>query len=175
VQLNQYYDGKTDKHEDADIRDALYDWLVKDLEKNKKPLVFVMYHAPMFPGGRGGKKFEGEEAARVRFWKLLQDKKVVAGLCAHTHKYGRGLHGGNPYTWEIDVGNAGRQSHADSHQTFVDVLVTDKEVRFNTWQGDEGKEFRITDSWTVDISKGQSSMPMEGGSNFETAAELGSY
>jgi len=172
VQLNQYYDGKTDKHEDADIRDALYDWLVKDLEKNKKPLVFVIYHAPMFPGGRGGKKFEGEEAARVRFWKLLQDKKVVAGLCAHTHKYGRGLHGGNPYTWEIDVGNAGRQSHADPHQTFVDVLVTDKEVRFNTWQGDEGKEFRITDSWTVDISKGQSSMPMEGGSNFETAAEL---
>jgi len=172
VQLNQYYDGRSDKCHDGDIRDALYDWLVKDLEKNKKPLVFVMYHEPLFPNGRGGKKYEGEEATRARFWKFLRDKKVVAGFCAHTHKYGRGLHGGNSYTWEIDVGNAGRQSHADRHQTFIDVLVTDKEVRFDTWQGLEGREFRITDSWTVELSKGQSSMLAEGENSLATLLEL---
>lgn len=149
VQLNQYYDGRTDKHQDGEIRDALYDWLVKDLEKNTKPLVFVIYHAPLFPEGRGGKDYDGESQHRWRFWNLLRDKKVTAAFCADTHTYGRGQFAGNPYTWEIDVGNAGRQSHADPHQTFVDVIVTGTEVRFNAWQGLEDEEFKITDYWSV--------------------------
>ncbi len=149
VQLNQYYDGETDKHHDGDFRDALYNWLVEDLEKNTKPLIFVVYHAPLFPEGRGGKKNDGDPEYTKRFWKLMEDKKVIAAICADTHTYGRGRYAGNPYTWEIDVGNAGRQSHADRHQTFLDVIVTGSEVRFNAWQGLEGEEFEITDTWTV--------------------------
>ena len=47
VQLNQYYDGKIDKHKDGDFRDALYEWLVKDLERNTKPVVFVFTFAKL--------------------------------------------------------------------------------------------------------------------------------
>ena len=80
------------------------------------------------------------------------EEKVVAGLCAHTHKYGRYQVEGDweKYTWEIDVGNAGRMSHADPHQTFVDVVVhSDGLVEFNTWQGEEGEPFKKADNWTV--------------------------
>jgi hypothetical protein len=112
----------------------------------------LIYHAPMFPEGRGGKSYEGENVAqRERFWELLEEYKVTAALCAHTHKYGRGQFAGNTYTWEIDVGNAGRQSHADPHQTFLDVIVTGSEVIFNAWQGEEGEAFGITDSWRAPI------------------------
>ncbi len=150
VVLNQYYDGTNDKCRDGDIRPPLFNWLVEDLRKNTKPLIFVVYHEPVFPSGRGGKDWEARES-RARFWKLLKDHKVVAAFCAHTHRYGRGRYGDNPYTWEIDVGNAGRQSHADAHQTFLEVIVTEEKVRFNAWQGLEGEDFRITDSWDVPV------------------------
>jgi len=83
--------------------------------------------------------------------KLLNDKKVVAGLCAHTHMYARYQVDGNweKYTWEIDAGNAGRTSHADNLQTFINITVTsDGQVMFETWQGIEDEPFRKTDSWT---------------------------
>jgi len=149
VQLNQYYDGQTDKHHDGDLRDALYDWLVEDLEKNTKPLIFVIYHEPLFSEERVGKNYDGDSENTERFWKLMENAKVTAALCAHSHTYGRGRHRGNSYTWEIDVGNAGRQSHADSHQTFLEVIVMGIRVQFNAWQGLEGEEFEVTDTWTV--------------------------
>jgi uncharacterized membrane protein YkoI len=149
VQLNQYYDGQTDKLHDGDFRDALYEWLVEDLERNSKPLIFVIYHAPLFPEGRGGKNNDGDPGNTARFWKLMEEKKVTAALCADTHTYGRGRYADNDYTWEIDVGNAGRQSHADRHQTFLDVVVNGTDVRFNTWQGLENENFQIMDTWTV--------------------------
>ena len=55
-------------------------------------------------------------------------------------------------TWEIDAGNAGRLSHGDKHQTFVDIIVKPNgTVEFNTWQGLEGEDFKITDSWTTKV------------------------
>jgi hypothetical protein len=84
--------------------------------------------------------------------KLLNERKVVAGLCAHAHRYARYQVKGDrkPFTWEVDCGDAGRLSHADEHQTFVDIKVgSDGLVEFNTWQGLEGEEFKKTDSWSV--------------------------
>jgi hypothetical protein len=149
VQLNQYYDGATD---DADIdayTDALYNWLVEDLDRNTKPVVFVIYHKPAYPNGRGGKDSpQGWE----RLLKLLNDRKVIAGICADTHTYARYQVDGDwdTFTWEVDVGNAGRLSHGDPHQTFVDITVRDNgEVQFVTWQGMEGVEFTVADVWTA--------------------------
>ena len=84
--------------------------------------------------------------------------KVVAGLCADTHTYGRTQVPGpwESVTWEIDAGNAGRLSHGDKHQTFVDIIVKpDGTVEFNTWQGLEGEDFKITDSWTAKAGAGR--------------------
>jgi len=149
VQLDMYYDGS--KHStEGSFNDLLYNWLVKDLDKNTKPVVFVIYHEPAFPNGRGGKK---SPAGWRRFMKLLNERKVVAGLCAHTHKYARYQVDGawEKFTWEVDAGNAGRMSHADRHQTFIDVTVySDGRVKFDTWQGVEGSGFRVRDSWVVE-------------------------
>ena len=148
VQLNMYYDGVTyDK--DGTFSDVLYDWLVEDLNKNTQPVVFVIYHEPAFPSWRGGK---ASPRGWKRFMKLLNDRKVVAGLCAHTHTYARYKVKGDwdTFTWEVDAGNAGRLSHADKHQTFVEITVNNNGlVQFDTWQGIEGQDFRKTDSWTV--------------------------
>jgi hypothetical protein len=151
VQLNMYWDGKKyDK--DLGFTDVILQWLEDDLDKNAKPVVFVIYHEPAFPNGRGGK--DDSPAQWKRFMKLLNDRKVVAGLCAHTHTYGRYQVDGDweTFTWEVDAGNAGRMSHADKHQTFVDITVyEDGRVKFDTWQGPEGKDFRKTDSWMVQV------------------------
>jgi len=151
VQLNMYFDGeKYDK--DLGFTDALIEWLEEDLDKNAKPVVFVIYHEPAWPNDRGGKE---SPANWQRFMKVLNDRKIVAGFCAHTHKYARYQVDGDwdKFTWEVDAGNAGRLSHADKHQTFVDVTVNSNGlVQFDTWQGTEGSNFHITDSWTVKVS-----------------------
>jgi len=152
VQLDMYYDGRRyDK--DGTFNDHLYDWLVEDLNKNTKPVVFVIYHEPTYPKGRGGKR--SSPHGWRRFMKLLNDKKVVAGLCAHTHTYARYQVKGDwqPFTWELDAGNAGRTSHGDKHQSFVAVTVYDDGlVRFDTWQGKKGEDFEKRDSWSVRVT-----------------------
>ncbi|MHC4665575.1 MAG: metallophosphoesterase family protein [Planctomycetota bacterium] len=151
VQLNMYWDGKKyDK--DLGFTDVILQWLKDDLDKNTKPVVFIIYHEPAFPNGRGGK--DDSPPHWKRFMRLLNDRKVVAGLCAHTHTYARYQVDGDweTFTWEVDAGNAGRMSHGDKHQTFVDITVfEDGRVRFDAWQGLEGKDFRKTDSWMVQV------------------------
>jgi len=161
VQLNMYYDGTTDEADGA-FSDALYNWLVEDLDKNTKPVVFVIYHEPAYPDDRGGKDSpEGWE----RFWKLLNDRKVIAGLCAHSHMYARYQVDGDweTFTWEVDAGNAGRLSHGDPWQTFIDITVYDNgEVQFVTWQGMETEEFTVTDTWTAVAPTAQLIGPADG-------------
>jgi len=151
VQVNQFQVGTNDEVDNGDkISDVVYNWLVNDLNKNTKPVIIVIYHKPQYPLGRGGKdSYRADELGR--FWKLMRDKKVIAGLCAHSHKYARGTgFGGNDITWEVDSGNAGRLSHADAWQTFIDITVgPDGVVQFDTWQGRENEEFTLNDSWTV--------------------------
>ena len=148
VQIDMYFDGE--KHrEDVGFSDQILEWLEKDLDKNTRPVVFVIYHEPAWPNDRGGKDSPDNWQ---KFMKILNDRKVVAGFCAHTHTYGRTQVPGpwESVTWEIDAGNAGRLSHGDKHQTFVDIIVKpDGTVEFNTWQGLEGEDFKITDSWTA--------------------------
>jgi len=124
-----------------------FNWLVEDLNNNTKPIVFVCYHEPQFPNGRGGK----DNSPNMQFWNLLKEKKVVAGFCAHTHQYGRGRYGGNDITWEVDVGSAGRESHWDGKFRFVDVEINGGTVNFTTWSGSESGSFSITDSWTAEV------------------------
>jgi hypothetical protein len=151
VQLDMYYDGS--KHiKDGAFNDLLYNWLADDLKRNTKPVVFVIYHEPAFANGRGGKA--DSPPGWQRFMKLLNDQKVVGGLCSHTHMYARyQVKGGwKTFTWEVDAGNAGRISHGDKHQSFVDVTVDSNGLaEFNTWQGLEGQSYKKVDSWSVKV------------------------
>jgi len=152
VQLDMYCEQGRYEDNDGAFSDYLYNWLIKDLDKNTKPVVFVIYHEPAFPNGRGGKD-ESPPGWR-RFMKLLNDKKVVAGLCAHTHTYARYQVEGDwdTFTWEVDAGNAGRTSHGDEHQTYLDVTVfSNGLVEFDVWQGNHSQDFQKTDSWSVRV------------------------
>lgn len=150
VALNEYYDGTSDTGTDGNIVDELYNWLVADLNANTKPVVFVTGHEPAYPEYRHvGDSLDQYPTNRDRFWKLLNDREVVAYFCGHTHYYYRKQVAGpdwDQFTWQIDAGNAGRDD--GDGQTFVDVTVTDTEVQFDVWRGTTGA-FAIEDSWTL--------------------------
>jgi hypothetical protein len=156
VAINEYYDGTSDTGTDGDVVTELYNWLVDDLNNNTKPVVFVIGHEPAYPqGAHVGDSLDGHTTNRDRFWKLLNDRKVIAYICGHTHYYSAlqqaqtGTYPCDAFTWQVDCGNAGNPRELE--QTFVDVTVTDTEVIFNTWQGLEGNTYTITDAWTVQI------------------------
>ncbi|MHC4508222.1 MAG: metallophosphoesterase family protein, partial [Planctomycetota bacterium] len=151
VALNQYYNGVSDTGAGGDVVDELYDWLIADLEANTQPAVFIVGHEPAYPEYRHvGDSLDQYPAHRDRFWKLLNDEKVIAYFCGHTHNYyAKQVEGPDwePFTWQVDAGNAGN----GTPNTFVDVTVTETEVIFSTWQGTLGSSFTNIEFWTVDI------------------------
>jgi hypothetical protein len=153
VVLNEYYNGISDRATtDGYISNATYDWLVEDLRSNKKPMVFVFGHEPVYPKHRHERVPDDDW---ISFWKLLNDEKVAAYFCGHTHFYSRGKVGGGgldwePFTWQVDAGNAGRDD--GDGLTFVDVNVTDTDVQFDVWHEDHddyGTGFEVDDSWAL--------------------------
>ncbi|MHC4500425.1 MAG: LamG-like jellyroll fold domain-containing protein, partial [Planctomycetota bacterium] len=157
IALNEYWDGGTapgsDMATDGDIVDELYDWLVDDLTNNTKAVIFVFGHEPAYPENRHiGNSLDQYPSNRDRFWKLLNDMEVAAYFCGHTHTYYRrqvGSFNWEPFTWQVDVGNAGNEHGGNAYQTFVNVTVSDSgEVQFDIWQGTESDDFEMTDSWT---------------------------
>ncbi|MHC4424514.1 MAG: metallophosphoesterase family protein [Planctomycetota bacterium] len=153
VALNEYYDGTSDTGTDGDVVDALYDWLAADLAANTQPVVFVFGHEPAYPEYRHvGDSLDGHKTNRDRFWKLLNDEKVIAYICGHTHYYYAKQVGGpnwEAFTWQVDCGNSGNTP--EDNQTFVDVTVTEADVIFQVFQGTKDTAFRIVDFWIVDI------------------------
>lgn len=181
VAINEYYDGTSDTGTDGDVVDALYNWLVADLNNNTKPVVFVIGHEPAYPKGHHTEdSLNKYPANRDRFWKLLNDRKVIAYLCGHTHWYSAlqqaqtGDYPCDAFTWQIDCGNAGNPREPE--QTFVDVTVKDTEVIFNTWQGLEDDPYTITDTWTVPIPtptyKASNPSPSDGATQVAINADL---
>ena len=175
VALNQYYNGVSDTGAGGDIVDELYDWLVADLEANTQPFVFIIGHEPAYPEYRHlGDSLDQHPAHRDRFWKLLNDKQVIAYFCGHTHYYyAKQVDGPDwePFTWQVDAGNAGNPGEAC--QTFVDVTVTETEVIFNTWQGTQNSPFTNIESWTVGVPyKAYKPKPVDGAVCSATCATL---
>jgi len=178
VAINEYYDGTSDTGTNGDVVDALYNWLVDDLAANTKPAVFVIGHEPAYPEyAHVGDSLDGHQENRDRFWKLLNDEKVIAYLCGHTHYYysktvddSTALPGytWTPFTWQIDCGNAGNPREPE--QTFVDVTVTDTDVTFTVWQGLEGNAYTVTETWTVEIPLAHSPSPPDGATGVSPAS-----
>ena len=124
-------------------------WIENDLANNDKPVIFVIYHEPLFADGRGGKG--SQIGCSRRFWQVCKDYGVVATFSAHTHQYGHDSDmAGNDLTHEFDIGNAGRQSHADIFQSFADITVnSDGSVKVDVWQGREGQSYIIAETWDL--------------------------
>jgi len=140
VILNEYYDGYSDCGTDGDIVDALYNWLINDLESNNKPVVFVFGHEPAYPqpdeeSGRIRHQFDSLNAYpfnRDRFWKTLTDYGVVAYICAHTHNYSVVEIDG---VWQVDSGHARGTASTGAKSTFIMFyLMVDRSVLYNTYR-----------------------------------------
>ena len=179
IVLNMYWNGNTTSGSDwalgfADVVDNLYEWLIEDLYSNTKPVVIVYGHAAAFPQYRhfADDGFITETPQnRDRFWKILNDRKVIAYFCGHTHFYyhkqvvsnDSSYYDWEPFTWQIDLGNAGNPSdvhidwdlpdpdHDPDILTFIDVTVKDDSVQFSPWRGVDDEDFNEEYPWTVDI------------------------
>jgi predicted phosphodiesterase len=124
VVLNEYYDGQNDHASDGDVGDALYNWLVTDLQMNSKPLVFVIGHEPAYPQPdqesgrlrRVNESLDKYPAHRDRFWQLLANYQVLSYLCGHTHNYSVQQFNG---VWQIDAGHARGIADGGSRSTFI--------------------------------------------------------
>ena len=156
IMLNEYWNGGTkpgsDIADDGDIVDALYNWLKSDLAKNKKPVVFIFGHEPAFPKIRHRTdSLNKYPENRDRFWKLLESTPgVKAFICGHTHYYYR-LQQPGGRVWQISDGNAGNVS--GDGKAFLDVIVSDKQVKFNAWRDGGTGKYIIKDSWSVPVTK----------------------
>jgi len=159
VVLNQYYDGSSDFGTDGDIVDELYNWLVDDLNNTTKPVIFVIGHEPAYPEHRHiGDSLDQYPAHRDRFWKFLNDRKVLVFLCAHTHCYYRKQvdDSDSPLSWEAltwEINNAATSTGTgDKKPTFFNIIVTESQVQFDVWRGDGNnldRDFIIEDSFIL--------------------------
>jgi len=139
VALNQYYDGISDTAVDGDINDAIYNWLKEDLENTVKPNIFVFGHEPAFvqPDQYSGRiRHNGDSLGkyrknRDRFWNLLEEKKVIAYFCGHTHNYSSVLINN---VWQIDAGHTRGKDDLKTPSTFLTVDVVETEVTVTVYR-----------------------------------------
>ncbi len=153
VVLNEYYDGVSDSGADGDVVDALYDWLIDDLEMNDKPIIVVFGHEPAYPqpdeeSGRirhENDSLNAHPENRDRFWNALVDYGVLAYICGHTHNYSIICVDG---VWQIDSGHARGTADTGSRSTFVSVsIMVDRDVFYKTYRLDlETGEYVLTQS-----------------------------
>jgi hypothetical protein len=141
VVLNQYYDGTSDTGTDGDVADALYDWLVDDLNATAQTHVFVFGHEPAYPqpdADNGRERHMTDslnqyETHRDRFWNLLRDGGIVAYICGHTHNYSAVEIDG---VWQLDTGHSRGMGDTGARSTFMLIHVNGGVVTFETYRDD---------------------------------------
>lgn len=150
VVLNQYFDGTCDVCVDGDINDPTYRWLRSDLAKTDKTNIFVFGHEPAFVqpdeyNGRvrhNGDSLDKYRSTRDRFWNLLEDEKVIAYFCGHTHNYSSVLINN---VWQIDAGHARGKGDTRAPSTFLTVDVDNSEVTITVYRDTHDGDYDYKD------------------------------
>ncbi len=141
VILNEYCNGTSDTGTGGDVVDALYDWLVADLNATDRMHIFVFGHEPAYPqpdaeNGRERHMMDSlnqHRGHRDRFWNLLREREVVAYICGHTHNYSAVRIAG---VWQLDAGHARGMGERGARSTFILVHVNFGLVSFETYRDD---------------------------------------
>jgi hypothetical protein len=159
VILNEYCDGTSDTGTDGDVVDALYDWLVADLNATDQTHIFVFGHEPAYPqpdadNGRERHMLDSlnqHPGNRDRFWNLLREKEVAAYICGHTHNYSAVEIDG---VWQLDAGHARGRGDTGARSTFILVHVNFGFVTFETYRDDaNGGPYTLRDSGVLQGSR----------------------
>jgi len=139
VVINQYYDGECDDCLSGDVTDPLYNWLKDDLLKTDKEHIFVFGHEPAFPQPdeynyrlrHNGDSLDKYRKNRNRFWNLLEENKVIAYFCGHTHNYSAAIIN---KVWQIDAGHARGAGDKRAPSTFLTVDIDSSSVNVTVYR-----------------------------------------
>jgi hypothetical protein len=130
--INPYYGGSGDRNRYPDIVDELYEWIKSDLDNTSKPFKLVVGHPPAFPSGIVvGRSLDLSPENRDRFWKLLEEKKVSAYICGHSHV--PEVYNPNGGVIQITDGKA-RKPGGDRDVSFIKVDVTAGKLLFRIYR-----------------------------------------
>ncbi len=155
VVINEYYDGKTDAGTNGDVCDALYEWVRKDLQANKKPFIFIFGHEPFvsipdIDNGRHrhkGDNLDAHPKNSHRFHKLLRKHNVAAYICGHTHGFSHAKING---LWQIDAGHARGMGDKNAQSTFLKVYVGSSNCWIDVYRLDLNKNiYELTETLTI--------------------------
>ncbi|KAJ6238670.1 purple acid phosphatase [Anaeramoeba flamelloides] len=161
VVLNLYYDGSSEGSGSGGVVDELYEWLKDDLSETEQPIKLVFGHEPAFPEYRHqSDSLNEDEENRDRFWKLLNDEKVLAYFSGHTHYYYNSRVGSSAwedYTWGIEVGNAG----TESFQNFLNVEVDENggSIDVSVYEGTQSNDFCLVEDFTIAVDRVKRATP----------------
>jgi len=152
VILNEYAADSCDNCTSGDINDMIYDWLKKDLEKNKKKNIFVFGHEPAYPmPDIENQRFRHVHDClnqypenRDRFVKLLEKYDVRAYIVGHTHNYS--IVKINDL-WHIDAGHARGDGDKGARSTFIRINVNGDKVTYDTYRiNQETRKYELADT-----------------------------
>jgi uncharacterized protein YutD len=137
--LNEYAADSCDACTRGDINDMIYNWLKKDLEKNKKENVFVFGHEPAYPmPDIENQRFRHVHDClnqypenRDRFVELLQKYDAKAYIVGHTHNYST-VKVNN--LWHMDAGHARGDGDKGTRSTFIRIKVNGGDVSYFTYR-----------------------------------------
>ena len=168
VVLNEYFNEGSDHATDGDIPDALYDWLVQDLEAvvpGTTPIVLVFGHEPAYPQpDQESRRLRHENDSlnihavnRDRFWKALLDYGVTAYVCGHTHSYSAVKIGSSGViddpsgVWQIDSGHARGTGDTGARSTFLMLYaMEDGSLWCSAYRLDRGaNSYELTDFFNL--------------------------
>jgi len=112
--------------EKAAFLQAQADWLQADLARNRRPLVFVWMHAPLYTGIPDRRAGAAKLAAVIE--PVLVKGRVAAVFAGHDHNYQHHVHSGIDY---LVAGGGGAPLYelTPTPETMVKGVVTDNYVR----------------------------------------------
>ena len=128
VAVNDYFDNKAIVKSKGAIAEVTLQWLENDLATTKQPHIFVIGHQPIqsLPDMDTGRlRHQGESvstnsAAAAKFVALLQQYKVRAYICGHTHNASVERVKG---VWQADSGHARGAGDKGSPSTFLKFRI----------------------------------------------------
>ena len=165
VVINEYFSGNSDTGTDGDVVNALYNWLVADLNSTDKAHIFVFGHEPAFPqpdADNGVLRYLGDSldkypVNRDRFWNLLKNRNVVAYFCGHTNEYNVVKIDG---VWQVNSGHSQGIGYTETQSTFIVVHVDGDSVTFDTYRDMyNGGPYTLAHSGTLVTTGGPLPLP----------------
>lgn len=156
VAVNDYFDNKATVKGKGAIAEVTLKWLEDDLAATRQKHIFVIGHQPIqsLPDMETGRlRHQGESvstnsAAAARFVSLLQQYKVRAYICGHTHNTSVEKVQG---VWQADSGHARGAGDKGSPSTFLKFRVSGEQAWVDVYRSaSNGINYTLRKTVTLD-------------------------